>query len=154
MSNILSQWKDRGRAAHRSVGDLSSAGHRKDLQVSPGGEGSGDGAHCSPTSCSILLPSPSKITWLIKGPIKRTLVVYNHFHLASGNTSIKCVSGNCWGQGARFMLARAEDIGATDRRGRRWFMVFNACADIEDRDKIYFMPRPSQNTDTQSLQAR
>lgn len=59
-----------------------------------------------------------------------------------------------WGQGARFMLARAEDIGATDRRGRRWFMVFNACADTEDRDKIYFMPGPSQNTDKQSLQAR
>lgn len=52
------------------------------------------------------------------------------------------------------MLARAEDVGATDRRGRRWFMVFNACADIEDRDKIYFMLGPSQNPDKQSLQAR
>lgn len=52
------------------------------------------------------------------------------------------------------MLAWAEDIGTTDRLGRRWFMVFNAYADIEDRDKIYFMLGPSQNTDKQSLQAR
>lgn len=52
------------------------------------------------------------------------------------------------------MSGRAEDFGATDRLGRRWFMVFNACADMEGRDKIYFMLGPSQNTDKQSLQAR
>lgn len=58
--------------------------------------------------------------------------------------------------GARggFMSGRAEDFGATDRLGRRWFMVFNACADMEGWDKIYFMLGPSQNTDKQSLQAR
>lgn len=36
------------------------------------------------------------------------------------------------------MLGRAEDFGATDRLGRRWFMVFNACADMEDRGQDLF----------------
>jgi hypothetical protein len=58
------------------------------------------------------------------------------------------------GASGRFMLDRAEGFGATDRLGRRWFMVFNAFADTEDRDKIYFMLGPSQNPDKQSLQAR
>ena len=45
MSNILSQWKDRGRAAHRSVGDRdrSQAEQGKDPRCPLGG--SGDSAH-------------------------------------------------------------------------------------------------------------
>lgn len=47
-----------------------------------------------------------------------------------------------------------EDVGAADRRGMGWFMIFNAGADMEDWGEIYSRPGPSLCTENRSLQAR
>lgn len=58
------------------------------------------------------------------------------------------------GPAGQVSISQYSERGGNDRRGRGWFMGFNAGADMEDRSEIYFMPGPSLNTENQSLQAR